>query len=131
MALSRTQSGMSSGAEAPVQREGLVDDDSESDAEGERRDAEQAKPGMDMDSLRAVLDDLKECLHAEKAAGRDKDVQLHKLRAERDIVVGARRVPARRAPSQRVAFPRPSNALTPPPPPQRSTDAWRTRRLPA
>lgn len=69
--------------------EGLVGG-SDSDEEVEKPSEGPAKSGaMDMDALRAVLDDVREALSTEKAAGRDKDVQLHKLRAERDIVVGA------------------------------------------
>ena len=42
---------------------------------------------LSIDSLRGVIDDIKEALHAEKAAGRDKEMQLHKVLAERAVLV--------------------------------------------
>ena len=44
-----------------------------------------------VEQLKEVIDGLKAALHAERATVRDKDVQIHKLLAERDMVVGARR----------------------------------------
>ena len=48
-------------------------------------------PAEQVEQLKEVIDGLKAALHAERATVRDKDVQIHKLLAERDLVVGARR----------------------------------------
>jgi hypothetical protein len=42
-----------------------------------------------VDQLKEVIDSLKASLHAERQSAADKDVQIHKLLAERDFVVGA------------------------------------------
>ena len=43
-----------------------------------------------VEQLKETIDGLKAALHAERTTVRDKDVQIHKLLAERDLVVGAR-----------------------------------------
>lgn len=42
-----------------------------------------------IDTLKEVIDSLKAALHTERKNAADKDVQVHKLLAERDFVVGA------------------------------------------
>lgn len=75
------------GPKAP-QREGLsVDSDDEAEA------ARPSPPGpgelSSVEELKNTIDSLRDALHAEKASSREKDVQIHKLLAERDMVVGA------------------------------------------
>ena len=42
-----------------------------------------------VEQLKETIDGLKAALHAERTTVRDKDMQIHKLLAERDLVVGA------------------------------------------
>jgi hypothetical protein len=92
--------------EAPAApREGLCDDSDDDAAElaappppasgAPAGGADGAKGGdsgaplSQEEQLKEQIDSLKAALHAERASGRDKDVQIHKLLAERDMVVGA------------------------------------------
>lgn len=63
------------------------------DAPASARDPGPPSLATQVEQLKEVIDGLKAALHAERATVRDKDVQLHKLLAERDMVVGARRAP--------------------------------------
>jgi len=81
-------------AERPA--EGLLAADSDEDANDAPAAAATTGVGLDdVSSLKEVLDSLKAALHSEKASGREKEVQLHKALAERDIVVGEHRRAAR------------------------------------
>jgi hypothetical protein len=62
-------------------------------------------PAEQVEQLKEVIDGLKAALHAERATVRDKDVQIHKLLAERDLVVGARRAGRARAGQRREQMP--------------------------
>jgi hypothetical protein len=50
-----------------------------------------ASPAAQIEALKNVIDELKAALHAERMSSREMDVMVHKLLAERDIVVGASR----------------------------------------
>jgi len=88
-------------AEPKAPREGLsVDSDDE--AEAAQCSAGPERPGepllSSVEVLKGTIDSLREALHAEKASSREKDVQIHRLLAERDMIVGASQPASSREP---------------------------------
>ena len=71
--------------------EGLVGSDSDDEEPGGAAGASgtATSDAERIEQLKEMLDSLKASLHAERASCKDKDVQIHRLLAERDLVVGA------------------------------------------